>query len=285
MTEVSVEPPKSPEKKPERIKMEKDTTSQHKSHLFDLHCKICTGTAYILEQTALISGGIGLPMLSPSVLYQGRMAPPVEEASTKVVKVATTVVKRQPTKVEEAKSTATPSVEDELHLGVLEESFRSTQSGSEGRWVLVSFQVLVVTVAALPHRSILCRRFEHIVGRDEEAAFLSGLKTLWRGFIHMHAVAKLVTKAFPVSGVMDNLNEVTTWTKTAPHTCACQQGLTFFLFSNRTFQTAFMLAEGSVRRLCGITWRRFEQLAQKYVPTSLKVLKCKHPQFHMFHSN
>lgn len=143
MTEVSVEPPKSPEMKPERTKMEKDTTSQHKSHLFDLHCKICTGTAYILEQTALVSGGNGLPMLlSPSVLVQGRMAPPVEEPPTKVVKVATTVVKRQPTKVEETKSTATPSVEDELHLSVLEESFRSAQSGSEGRSVLVSFQVL-----------------------------------------------------------------------------------------------------------------------------------------------
>ncbi len=42
VTENSAEPPKTPEKKPS-TKMEKDTTSQHKSHLFDLHCKICTG--------------------------------------------------------------------------------------------------------------------------------------------------------------------------------------------------------------------------------------------------
>ncbi|KAG7230165.1 hypothetical protein INR49_009885 [Caranx melampygus] len=49
---------KNPEKKTESTKTEKDTTNQHKSHLFDLHCKICTG----------------------------RMAPPVEEAPTKVVK-------------------------------------------------------------------------------------------------------------------------------------------------------------------------------------------------------
>lgn len=68
------------------------------------------------------------------------------------------------------------------------------------------------------------------------------------------------------------------------HTCLSARSH-LVLFSNRTFQTAFMLAEGSVHRLCGITWRKFEQLAQKYVPTSLKVLKCKHPQFHMFHSN
>ncbi|XP_039994981.1 PHD finger protein 3 [Xiphias gladius] len=154
VTEVSAEPPKTPEKKAESIKTEKDTTNQHKSHLFDLHCKICTG----------------------------RMAPPVEEAPTKVVKVATTVVRRQSTRTEETKSTTPPAIDDDLHLTVLEESFRNAQSSYEGR-------------------------SDHVAGRDEEAAFLSNLKSLWRGFIHMHSVAKLVTKAFPVSGILDNLTE------------------------------------------------------------------------------
>lgn len=54
----------------------------------------------------------------------------------------------------------------------------------------------------LPHRVDLT------TGRDKEATFLSSLKSLWRGFIHMHSVAKLVTKAFPVSGIMDHLTEV-----------------------------------------------------------------------------
>ncbi|XP_033469251.2 PHD finger protein 3 isoform X2 [Epinephelus lanceolatus] len=154
VAEVSAEPPKTPEDKTESTKTEKDTTSQHKSHLFDLHCKICTG----------------------------RMAPPVEEAPTKVVKVATTVVRRQSTtKAEETKSTP-PAIDDDLHLTVLEESFRNAQSVYEGR-------------------------SDHATGRDEEAAFLSNLKSLWRGFIHMHSVAKFVTKAFPVSGILDNLTE------------------------------------------------------------------------------
>ncbi|XP_072247242.1 PHD finger protein 3 isoform X2 [Leuresthes tenuis] len=154
VTEVSAEPPITPEKKAESIKAEKDTTSQHKSHLFDLHCKICTG----------------------------RMAPPVEEAPTKVVKVATTVVRRQSAKTDETKSTTPPAVDDDLHLTVLEESFRSAQPGFEAR-------------------------ADHATSREEEAIFLSNLKSLWRGFIHMHAVAKLVTKAFPVSGILDNLTE------------------------------------------------------------------------------
>ncbi|XP_061600691.1 PHD finger protein 3 [Cololabis saira] len=153
VTEEIGEPPKTPEKKAEDTKM-KDTTSLHKSHLFDLHCKICTG----------------------------RMAPPVEEAPTKVVKVATTVIRRQSTKTEETKSTTAPAVDDDLHLTVLEESFRNSQSGFEAR-------------------------SDHLTGRDEENAFLSNLKPLWRGFIHMHSVAKFVTKAFPVSGILDNLTE------------------------------------------------------------------------------
>ncbi|XP_024152669.1 PHD finger protein 3 isoform X3 [Oryzias melastigma] len=154
VTEVPAETPKSPEKKAELIKKEKDTTSQHKSHLFDLHCKICTG----------------------------RMAPPAEEGPSKAAKVATTVVRRQSTKTEEAQVANPPAIDDDLHLTVLEESFRNAKSG-------------------------LDVRSDHASGRDEEAAFLSNLKPLWRGFIHMHSVAKLVTRAFPVSGALDNLTE------------------------------------------------------------------------------
>lgn len=65
------------------------------------------------------------------------MAPPVEEPPTKVVKVATTVVRRQSTKTEETKSTNPPAMEDDLHLTVLEESFRSAHSGYEGRSVVI----------------------------------------------------------------------------------------------------------------------------------------------------
>lgn len=154
-TEVSADkPPETPELKEESTKTETDTTNQHKSHLFDLHCKICTG----------------------------RMAPPVEEAPTKVVKVATKVTRRQSTKAEETKSSTPTTADDDLHLTVLEESLRNAKSGYEGRLDLSA-------------------------GREEKASFLSNLKSLWRGFIHMHSVAKFVTKAFPVSGILDQLTD------------------------------------------------------------------------------
>ncbi|XP_028324295.1 PHD finger protein 3 isoform X2 [Gouania willdenowi] len=152
--EVSAELLKPSENKTEITKTEKDTTSQHKAHLFDLHCKICTG----------------------------RMALPVEDATTKVLKVATSVVQRPATKPEETKSTTQPTIDDDLHLTVLEESFRNARSSSDGRLDLAT-------------------------GKYEAISFISTLKTLWRGFIHMHSVAKLVTKAFPVSGVLDHLTE------------------------------------------------------------------------------
>lgn len=163
--EPPVTPPKAPpvplpepavttEKTEEITLLERDTTALHKSHLFDLHCKICTG----------------------------RMAPPVEEAPTKVVKVATTVIRRQSTKEETTDTTAPSANDDDLHLTVLEESLQNAKSGYSAR---------VDTSAT----------------KEETTAFLAGMKSLWRGFIHMPSVAKLVTKAFAVSGILDHLTE------------------------------------------------------------------------------
>eukprot|EP00063_Salmo_salar_P004663 XP_013979498.1 PREDICTED: PHD finger protein 3-like [Salmo salar] len=176
----------------ESVNIFQDTTSLHKTHLFDLNCKICTG----------------------------RMAPPVEEAPTKMVKVATTVVRRRSatstteavtkntqsttttssntegqtkntpsatttsTEGETPSSSSSSAKDDDLHLKVLEESLLSAKifSNYEGRSVSMS-------------------------GRDSEASFLSNLQPLWRGLVNMPAVAKLLTKAFPVSGVLDHLTE------------------------------------------------------------------------------
>ncbi|XP_045072938.1 PHD finger protein 3 [Coregonus clupeaformis] len=178
---VTEEPADVPQEKKtstttESVNIFQDTTSLHKTHLFDLNCKICTG----------------------------RMAPPVEEAPTKVVKVATTVVRRRSTtsstegETKNTPSTTSTSTEgrtkntpssssakdDDLHLKVLEESLLCAKvfSNYEGRSVSMS-------------------------GRDGEASFLSNLQSLWRGLVNMPAVAKLLTKAFPVSGVLDHLTE------------------------------------------------------------------------------
>ncbi|XP_066553306.1 PHD finger protein 3 isoform X2 [Amia ocellicauda] len=152
-------PPEEPEEVPDETELEssKDTTSQHKKHLFDLNCKICTG----------------------------RMAPPVEDAPTKIVKVATTVVRRQSSAEGEAYADSPSTQPDILAFSALEESKAVTSKGSfsaEGR-------------------------SEASSSGEDEATFLARLESLWKGFINMPSVAKFVTKAYPLSGILDHLTE------------------------------------------------------------------------------
>lgn len=85
-----------------------------------------------------------VPIFVTLITNSGRMAPPVEEAQTKVVKVATTVVRRQSTKADEEKNTTLPAMDDDLHLTVLEDSFRNAQSGYEGRSVVICDTMFLV---------------------------------------------------------------------------------------------------------------------------------------------
>lgn len=90
--------------------------------------------------------------------------------------------------------------------------------------------------------SHLAQRLDSSAGKDETAAFLSSLKVLWRGFIHMASVAKLVTKAFPLSGILDNLTEVSlTCTSSYTFQRFCMSLCSLFC---RTFQIAFKLVGG-----------------------------------------
>uniref|UniRef100_A0A671KQ80 PHD finger protein 3-like n=1 Tax=Sinocyclocheilus anshuiensis TaxID=1608454 RepID=A0A671KQ80_9TELE len=146
---------KPPETKADSPKKSVDTTNLHKSHLFDLNCKICTG----------------------------RMAPPTEEAATKMVKVATTVVRRQSSTTDESQhSTTTPTsaLIDDLCLRAMEEG-------------LLNF---------LPES-----RSDSLSSKEDTATFLSNLESLWSGFVDMPAVARFLTKAYPVSGILDQLTQ------------------------------------------------------------------------------
>ncbi|XP_064180518.1 PHD finger protein 3-like [Anguilla rostrata] len=157
--ELEVDPVPRPVEEPAAVPQEmefeslKDTTSQHKDHLFDLDCKICTG----------------------------RMAPPVEDAATKVMKVATTVMWRQA-----GSDGETPTMSDhpdgQSHSEVVENVVNTRAISSEGR-------------------------SDNANEGEDEAMFLARLQSMWKGFINMPSVAKFVTKAYPVSGILDHLTE------------------------------------------------------------------------------
>ncbi|XP_018605123.1 PHD finger protein 3 isoform X2 [Scleropages formosus] len=159
--DVEPEPPskvnEEPEMAPQELEWEstkdaKDTTAHHKTHLFDLNCKICTG----------------------------RMVPPVEDTTTKVVKVATTVARRQSSTDGEAQNVV-PSLGDELSLSTVEE--------------------------ILSNPKVFSPVDERSSGKEDETTFLARLESLWKGFVNMPSVAKFVTKAYPVSGALDHLTE------------------------------------------------------------------------------
>ncbi|XP_034777198.2 PHD finger protein 3-like isoform X1 [Acipenser ruthenus] len=164
--EVEEEPVPKPVEEPEEVTEEadsestKDTTSQHKKHLFDLNCKICTG----------------------------RMAPPVDDVPSKIVKVATTVIRRQSNIEEETLVNTVPTYSEVL-------SFSAQDEKDEKKTVS-------------PSASFCAEgRFNAYDNVIDEAAFVGRLESLWKGFINMPSVAKFVIKAYPVSGILDHLTE------------------------------------------------------------------------------
>uniref|UniRef100_A0AAR2IVB7 PHD finger protein 3 n=1 Tax=Pygocentrus nattereri TaxID=42514 RepID=A0AAR2IVB7_PYGNA len=155
---------KAPDSKPESPKKIKDTTSLHKSHLFDLHCKICTG----------------------------RMAPPAEEATTKVVKVATTVIRRQSTATEGDSQQITPISPPVAPSALVDDlSLRAMEEGLLNSSIFPAYE----------------SRSESVSSKEDTVAFLANLESLWNGYVDMPAVARFLTKAYPVSGILDHLNE------------------------------------------------------------------------------
>ncbi|XP_041106042.1 PHD finger protein 3 isoform X3 [Polyodon spathula] len=164
--EVEQEPVPKPVEEPEEVTEEvdsestKDTTSQHKKHLFDLNCKICTG----------------------------RMAPPVDDVPSKIVKVATTVIRRQSNIEGETLINAVSTYSEVLPFSAQDEKDEKN--------------------AVSPSASFCAEeRFNAYGNVIDESASVDLLESLWKGFINMPSVAKFVIKAYPVSGILDHLTE------------------------------------------------------------------------------
>nr|XP_032810704.1 PHD finger protein 3-like isoform X2 [Petromyzon marinus] len=151
-------------------KVHVDTTEQHKLHLFDLNCKICTG----------------------------KVAPPVEEPSAKKVKVATSVIlatKKAAAEFESAAVTAPgPSKAD---AGTAKSAVSVSASSSVNANLEEQQTKSPVSVLAV-------RSAEQSAGDCRAYSFLDDI---WKGFVNMQNVAKFATKVFAVSGSCDHMAE------------------------------------------------------------------------------
>ncbi|XP_033727840.1 uncharacterized protein LOC117317151 isoform X2 [Pecten maximus] len=144
-----------------------DTTSQHKQHLFDLNCQICTG----------------------------KIAPPAEqEPVSKKVKVARrpTVEDSEEDDKTEAVSTKKTVEEQKKAEQVVKEVLKAIQKAKIQTDKTPPIVDSTVTVGS-PDSALQS-------GLEKKMKFTPSGPQLWKGFIFMQDVAKFVTTAYRVSG-------------------------------------------------------------------------------------
>ncbi|XP_060080403.1 uncharacterized protein LOC132559794 [Ylistrum balloti] len=144
-----------------------DTTSQHKQHLFDLNCQICTG----------------------------KIAPPAEqEPVSKKVKVARrpTVEDSEEEEKTEAASSKKTVEEQKKAEQVVKEVLKAIQKAKIQTDKTPPIVDSTVTVGS-PDSALQS-------GLEKKPMFTPSGPQLWKGFIFMQDVAKFVTTAYRVSG-------------------------------------------------------------------------------------
>ncbi len=57
-------------------------------------------------------------------------------------------------------------------------------------------------------RNCCFNRSDSLSSKEDSANFLSSLESPWSGFVDMPAVARFLTKVYPVSGILDHLTQV-----------------------------------------------------------------------------
>ncbi|ELV11334.1 Death-inducer obliterator 1 [Tupaia chinensis] len=157
--------------------MLKDTTGQHRAHLFDLNCKICT-----------VSGGGGAVTTVTLSGRDPRTAPGASCAALATTTVRPDSSQAVETKQDMPKPAVTP-------VAVPKSILAKPSSSPDPRYL---------SVPPSPNVSISESRSPP---EGDTTLFLSRLGTIWKGFINMQSVAKFVTKAYPVSGCFDYLSE------------------------------------------------------------------------------
>uniref|UniRef100_S4RF74 Death inducer-obliterator 1 n=1 Tax=Petromyzon marinus TaxID=7757 RepID=S4RF74_PETMA len=243
-----------------------DTTDQHKAHLFDLNCKICTGKVISIKlhpvpKTKKMATSGWKKMVIKK--HSGRMPPPSEETTAKKVKFSlptassasptkrtdstldrpTTHSLAEPTPIADVSSpiaTPTSQVSTQAMQDSPEEpaepvAVPAAVSGGTPESSSASPTSVAFTAAPLPASAAEVIKEERSASpepvksppiisvpvttnaqtKQNEQDCIKGdanknnarLDSLWKGFINMHGVAKVVAKAYPVSGSMANVAE------------------------------------------------------------------------------
>ncbi|XP_076350064.1 PHD finger protein 3-like [Tachypleus tridentatus] len=153
-----------------------DTTDQHRSHLFDLSCKICTG----------------------------KVAPPLKEPVVKKVHVAHTIAVETKEKPSSTKTDLDIRIAEILRQGELEfvkERHKRSEKNKHKKDIVEEKSdqepSSTVSFGSPDSGSTTCSQIKP--SRTQPS--------VWKGFIYMQDVAKFVTSAYKVSGPTDFLTQ------------------------------------------------------------------------------
>ncbi|XP_052085444.1 PHD finger protein 3-like isoform X3 [Mytilus californianus] len=168
-----------------------DTTPQHKNHLFDLNCKICTG----------------------------KEAPPLKDTTPKKVRVARKVKIEEPSssdKKVKIKSEEEQKKEEDVVKEVLKAIQKAKKEQMEEEAKRAKEQKPAPQEEPEQHMPESPVADSTVIVRSPDSALQSGLEQksdftpkgpqVWKGFVSMQDVAKFVTTAYRISGPCDKLN-------------------------------------------------------------------------------
>uniref|UniRef100_A0AAY4EAH9 TFIIS central domain-containing protein n=1 Tax=Denticeps clupeoides TaxID=299321 RepID=A0AAY4EAH9_9TELE len=206
--------------------MLQDTTAEHRAHLFDLNCKICTGQKSADEEPAPKKPKLSIPK-KPEVKAKldSRPQKPLESDGPIPQSSSTTPVPDVLASTEDISSVRTPpqaSVPPALPaVSSVTITRRDPRTAVHRSTVTVTKSVPDVTGSGAVDPPVVdsglkCKQMffffdsapENLPPAEGETAlFLSSQEMMWKGFINMHSVAKFVTKAYLVSGSFEHLKE------------------------------------------------------------------------------
>ncbi|XP_037626055.1 death-inducer obliterator 1 isoform X3 [Sebastes umbrosus] len=199
--------------------MLKDTTSEHRTHLFDLNCKICTGQksedepaakkAKLTEKPPSFQSNTepAVPESQPQLDLNVLPPPPQVPAAIVPTLSSVSITRRDPrmARLNSAVTVTYPAPEKPIN------------SSAEPLPAPVSAPVDVAPKVPLPMppappSSVAASKTAKTSTSEpspegETAIFLHGQEKIWKGIINMQAVAKFVTKAYLVSGAFEYLKE------------------------------------------------------------------------------
>ncbi|KAG7228157.1 hypothetical protein INR49_013440, partial [Caranx melampygus] len=211
--------------------MLKDTTSEHKTHLFDLKCKICTGQIPPMEEDEPAkkkpkvsetrdkhkplwkkSGGDDSPLHAPpdSPDMDSPESPLLDPSSRLIIdSPALTIVESpaSPTMDSPASPTsespASPAIESPAS------PTPDTPKATIPNRAYTPVVIPVVSTVNITRRDPRTAANRNVISESppdgESAQFLAKQEILWKGFLNMLTVAKFVTKGYLVSGSAENL--------------------------------------------------------------------------------